>query len=96
MNPDRFAHIMQQLVEIGLVPKPVPLTRFSIRPLRSSGSSGALVLLEPGVGSIILLLAPYLPRQQQATLPGGGPAQAAGAGDTAVGQARSSPDCPIA
>ena len=61
MNPDRFAHIMQQLVEIGLVPKPVPLTRFLYQaPSEQWIFWRPWFLLSLGVGSIILLLALYL------------------------------------
>ncbi|MBV7470580.1 GGDEF domain-containing protein [Aeromonas sp. sif0611] len=61
MNPDRFAHIMQQLVEIGLVPKPVPLTHFLYQaPSEQWIFWRPWFLLSLGVGSIILLLALYL------------------------------------
>ncbi|MGE6122711.1 ABC transporter substrate-binding protein [Aeromonas media] len=61
MNPDRFAHIMQQLVEIGLVPRAVPLTRF----LYQAPSAQWIFwrpwfLLSLGVGALILLLSLYL------------------------------------
>jgi len=61
MNPDRFAHIMQQLVEIGLVPRAVPLTRL----LYQAPSAQWIFwrpwfLLSLGVGALILLLSLYL------------------------------------
>lgn len=61
MNPDRFAHIMQQLVEIGLVARPVSLTRFLYRvPSEQWIFWRPWFLLSLGAGAIILLLALYL------------------------------------
>ncbi|GJA17531.1 GGDEF domain-containing protein [Aeromonas caviae] len=61
MNPDRFAHIMQQLVEIGLLAKPVSLTRFLYQvPSEQWSFWRPWFLLSLGVGGLILLLSLYL------------------------------------
>ena len=61
MNPDRFAHIMQQLVEIGLLAKPVSLTRFLYQvPSEQWIFWRPWFLLSLGVGGLILLLSLYL------------------------------------
>lgn len=61
MNPDRFAHIMQQLTEIGLISRPVPLTDFLYQiPSEQWKFWRPWFLMSLVVGALILLLAIYL------------------------------------
>ncbi|MEG0009080.1 MAG: ABC transporter substrate-binding protein [Aeromonas sp.] len=61
MNPDRFAHIMAQLTEIGLIPRPTPLTHFLYQvPSQQWIFWRPWFLLSLGVGALILLLSIYL------------------------------------
>lgn len=61
MNPDRFAHIMQQLTEIGLISRPVPLTDFLYQiPSEQWKFWRQWFLMSLVVGALILLLAIYL------------------------------------
>ncbi|WP_310596917.1 ABC transporter substrate-binding protein [Aeromonas aquatica] len=61
MNPDRFAHIMQQLTEIGLISGPIPLADFLYQaPSEQWTFWRPWFLLSLGVGTLILLLAIYL------------------------------------
>lgn len=61
MNPDRVTHIMQQLAEIGLIPKPVPLTDFLYQaPSEQWVFWRPWFLLSLAACALILLLAVYL------------------------------------
>lgn len=61
MNPDRFEHIMAQLLEIGLITHSLPLTDFLYQaPSKQWTFWRPWFLLSLGVGAIILLLAVYL------------------------------------
>lgn len=61
MNPDRFAHIMAQLTEIGLISRPLPLADFLYQaPSEQWTFWRPWFLLSLGAGAFILLLAIYL------------------------------------
>jgi diguanylate cyclase (GGDEF)-like protein len=61
MNPDRFAHIMAQLTEIGLIPRPLPLTDFLYKaPSEQWTFWRPWFFLSLAVGALILLLSIYL------------------------------------
>jgi diguanylate cyclase (GGDEF)-like protein len=61
MNPDRFGHIMDQLTEIGLIPRPLPLADFLYQaPSEQWAFWRPWFLLSLAVGALILLLSIYL------------------------------------
>ena len=61
MNPDRFAHIMAQLAEIGLIQRPVPLADFLYQaPSEQWAFWRPWFVLSLAVGALVLILTIYL------------------------------------